>query len=145
MEWASSDYEMTDAQKTVATELVEQWNGTIGPKFDEYYETAQRLHALGQSTETVEMLLLQAEIMDTLATKVSGVRSAFSGAGNALPLVPQIRGALEPKTAARGLRGRKTRWALPSAARARPCRTRWRITRATLPAAWGSMPPAAPP
>ena len=95
MEWASSDYEMTDAQKTVATELVEQWNGTIGPKFDEYYETAQRLHALGQSTETVEMLLLQAEIMDTLATKVSGVRSAFSGAGNALPLVPQIRGALE--------------------------------------------------
>ena len=95
MEWASSDYEMTDAQKAVTAELVEQWNGTIGPKFDEYYETAQRLHALGQSTETVEMLLLQAEIMDTLATKVSGVRSAFSGAGNALPVVPQIRGALE--------------------------------------------------
>ena len=93
--WASPDYEMTDAQKAVAAELVEQWNGTIGPKFDEYYETAQRLHALGQSTETVEMLLLQAEIMDALATKVSGVRSAFSGAGNALPLVPQVRGALE--------------------------------------------------
>ena len=93
--WASPDYEMTDAQKAVTAELVEQWNGTIGPKFDEYYETAQRLHALGQSTETVEMLLLQAEIMDALATKVSGVRSAFSGAGNALPLVPQVRGALE--------------------------------------------------
>ena len=93
--WASPDYEMTDAQKAVAAELVEQWNGTIGPKFDEYYETAQRLHALGQSTETVEMLLLQAEIMDALATKVSGVRSAFSGAGNALPLAPQVRGALE--------------------------------------------------
>ena len=93
--WASPDYEMTDAQKAVAAELVEQWNGTIGPKFDEYYETAQRLHALGQSTDEVEMLLLQAEIMDALATKVSGVRSAFSGAGNALPLVPQVRGALE--------------------------------------------------
>ncbi len=39
--------------------------------------------------------MLQAEIMDALATKVSGVRSAFSGAGNALPLVPQVRGALE--------------------------------------------------
>ena len=93
--WASPDYEMTDAQKAVAAELVEQWNGTIGPKFDEYYETARRLHALGQSTDEVEMLLLQAEIMDALATKVSGVRSAFSGAGNALPLVPQMRGALE--------------------------------------------------
>ncbi len=33
--------------------------------------------------------------MDTLATKLSNVRSAFSGAGNALPLVPQIREALE--------------------------------------------------
>ena len=93
--WASPDYEMTDAQKAVAAELVEQWNGTIGPKFDEYYETARRLHALGQSTDEVEMLLLQAEIMDALATKVSGVRSAFSGAGNALPLAPQVRGALE--------------------------------------------------
>ena len=93
--WASPDYEMTDAQKAVAAELVEQWNGTIGPKFDEYYETARRLHALGQSTDEVEMLLLQAEIMDALATKVSGVRSAFSGAGNALPLAPQMRGALE--------------------------------------------------
>ena len=29
--WASPDYEMTDAQKAVAAELVEQWNGTIGP------------------------------------------------------------------------------------------------------------------
>ena len=93
--WASPDYEMTDAQKAVAAELVEQWNGTIGPKFDEYYETARRLHALGQSTKEIEILLYQAEIMDTLATKVSGVRSAFSGAGNALPLVPQVRGALE--------------------------------------------------
>lgn len=35
--------------------------------------------------------------MDTLATKLSNVRSAFSGAGNALPLVPQIREALEDR------------------------------------------------
>ena len=67
----------------------------IGPDFDAYYEAARALREMGQSTKEIEILLYQAEIMDTLATKVSGVRSAFSGAGNALPLVPQIRGALE--------------------------------------------------
>ena len=59
--------------------------------------TARRLHELGQSTEEIEKLLMQVQIMDTLATKLSNVRSAFSGAGNALPLVPQIREALEDR------------------------------------------------
>lgn len=94
-ELAQPGYKMTEAEEKAAREAVETWNGTIGPDWDVYYETARRLHELGQSTEEVEKLLMQAQIMDTLATKLSSVRSAFSGAGNALPLVPQIRESLE--------------------------------------------------
>lgn len=81
----------------VQTETIERYvrEGKLVPDLDVYYETARRLHELGQSTEEVERLLMQTQIMDTLATKLSGVRSAFSGAGNALPLVPQIRESLE--------------------------------------------------
>ncbi len=103
--WASPDYEMTDAQKAVAAELVERWNGTIGPKFDEYYETARRLHALGQSTDEVEMLLLQAEIMDALATKVSGVRGAFRARATRCRLRRRCAARWRRKLAARGLEG----------------------------------------
>ena len=94
-ELAQPGRKMTEAEEKIAREAVETWNGTIGPDLDVYYETARRLHELGQSTEDVEKLLMQVQIMDTLATKLSNVRSAFSGAGNALPLVPQIREALE--------------------------------------------------
>ena len=90
-ELAQPGRKMTEAEEKIAREAVETWNGTIGPDLDVYYETARRLHELGQSTEDVEKLLMQVQIMDTLATKLSNVRSAFSGAGNALPLVPQIR------------------------------------------------------
>ncbi len=94
-ELAQPGRKMTEAEEKIAREAVETWNGTIGPDLDVYYETARRLHELGQSTEDVEKLLMQVQIMDTLATKLSNVRSAFSGAGNALPLVPQIRESLE--------------------------------------------------
>lgn len=96
-ELAQPGRKMTDAEEKAAREAVETWNGTIGPDLDVYYETARRLHELGQSTEEVEKLLMQVQIMDTLATKLSDVRSAFSGAGNALPLVPQIRESLEDR------------------------------------------------
>ena len=90
-ELAQPGRKMTEAEEKAARKAVETWNGTIGPDLDVYYETARRLHGLGQSTEEIEKLLMQVQIMDTLATKLSNVRSAFSGAGNALPLVPQIR------------------------------------------------------
>ena len=94
-ELAQPGRKMTEAEEEVVRDALETWNGTVGPDLDVYYETARRLHELGQSTEEVERLLMQTQIMDTLATKLSGVRSAFSGAGNALPLVPQIRESLE--------------------------------------------------
>lgn len=94
-ELAQPGRKMTAAEEEVVRDALETWNGTVGPDLDVYYETARRLHELGQSTEEVERLLMQTQIMDTLATKLSGVRSAFSGAGNALPLVPQIRESLE--------------------------------------------------
>lgn len=94
-ELAQPGRKMTEAEEKIAREAIETWNGTIGPDLDVYYETARRLHELGQSTEDVEKLLMQVQIMDTLATKLSNARSAFSGAGNALPLVPQIRESLE--------------------------------------------------
>lgn len=94
-ELAQPGRKMTAAEEKVVRDALETWNGTVGPDLDVYYETARRLHELGQSTEEVERLLMQTQIMDTLATKLSGVRSAFSGAGNALPLVPQIRESLE--------------------------------------------------
>lgn len=94
-ELAQPGRKMTEAEEKVVRDALETWNGTVGPDLDVYYETARRLHELGQSTEEVERLLMQTQIMDTLATKLSGVRSAFSGAGNALPLVPQIRESLE--------------------------------------------------
>ena len=93
--WAQPDYVLSETEKAAVNAALEEWNGMIGPDFDAYYEAARALRDMGQSTQEIEILLYQAEIMDTLATKVSGVRSAFSGAGNALPLVPQIRGALE--------------------------------------------------
>ena len=96
-ELAQPGRKMTEAEEKAARKAVETWNGTIGPDLDVYYETARRLHGLGQSTEEIEKLLMQVQIMDTLATKLSNVRSAFSGAGNALPLVPQIREALEDR------------------------------------------------
>ena len=93
--WAQPGYTMSETEKAAARAALKEWNGVIGPDFDAYYEAARALREMGQSTKEIEILLYQAEIMDTLATKVSGVRSAFSGAGNALPLVPQVRGALE--------------------------------------------------
>ena len=93
--WAQPGYTMSETEKAAARAALKEWNGVIGPDFDAYYEAARALREMGQSTKEIEILLYQAEIMDTLATKVSGVRSAFSGAGNALPLAPQVRGALE--------------------------------------------------
>ena len=107
---------MSETEKAAARAALKEWNGVIGPDFDAYYEAARALREMGQSTKEIEILLYQAEIMDTLATKVSGVRSAFSGAGNAARWRPKTGGARVSRV--------KTRWALPSAAKARPGKTR---------------------